>query len=89
MNEAERKATRLKECGLVYYERLRDGKCWIGPPGDVPPAETGRVKVLALSFVEPKPQMEIHAHFERYLVARNFRGTWFDVKSPHGKALVP
>lgn len=94
MNEAERQATRLKDCGLVYHERLINGHCWIGPPGDTP-GEKGRIKVLALNFVEPKPQMEIHAlpdaqhpQGERFLLAHDFTGTWFDVRSPTGRILI-
>ena len=87
MNAAEREASRLRNSGLVYHERLINGECWIGPP-ERHPDGVGKVKILPLVDVEPKPQMRVHAHGEKYLVDYNFTGTWFDVVSPSGKALI-
>ena len=87
MNQAEAKAARMRNCGLVYHERQSDGRTWIGPPE--PHFDgTGRVKVMPLMDVTPQPNMIVHAHGEKYEIPYDFRGSWFDVKSPTGKALI-
>ena len=85
--QADYEAQRLQNCGLVYHERQINGQCWIGPP-ERHPSAFGRVKVLPLSDVVPRPNMLIHAHGEKYQLPHDFKGTWFDVVSPTGKELI-
>jgi len=87
MNRATENSNRLKACGMVYHERVSDNSRWIGPAErrlDGAPI----VKILTLDRVAPRPNMEIRAHGEIYLLPPDFAGTWFDVAGPTGKPLI-
>lgn len=79
--------TRLKACGLVWYENQLDGSRWVGPPATLNGG--ARVKILPLYMVKPGPGLEIEAiDGEKYLLEKTFHGTWFEVTSPLGVKLI-
>jgi hypothetical protein len=83
---AEEESNRLKTCGLVWREDQADSRRWVEP---APTRHQGRIKTLPLFMVKPKPRLEIHAlDGERFLLPKDFKGSWFDVKSPKGIPLI-
>lgn len=87
MNQAVESSIRLKGCGLVFHERVSDNKRWVGPPERRLDGEPV-VKVTTLDRVTPKPNMEIRAHGEIYLLPPDFSGSWFDIASDTGKPMI-